>query len=69
MHGSHTALYEAYDEGDNMIFTKVKSKGKHTFEFKRMNYNHPTNSTCQRVIAFVTGMFILIKNSRWIWVL
>lgn len=57
--GSHSVSYAAFQAGSSLEFERVSgrptSKSDNVFQLRRINCNHPLNSQCQRLLAFVTG--------------
>ena len=57
--GSHSVSYAAYQSNHKLDFERVtgtpSSNAGNIFQLRRINCHHPTNSQCQRLLAFVTG--------------
>ena len=58
--GSHVQTYLAWKEDDDMLkFEKIDSdghsRGRNTFQLRRIRCKHPSNVQFQRLLAFVTG--------------
>ena len=59
--GSHVTCYEAWKmpEKEKLLFERVShtSSSVNSFELRRVRCTHPSDSTCQRLLAFITSQY------------